>query len=65
MGARDLDVYPRIAASFPMAGWAGRDGCPAMEEGNPLDRLVSTGLILLALGIFASRRFNWRGFFAQ
>src|SRR5580704_3906089 len=37
----------------------------AFEEGNPLDRAVFTGLILLMAGILISRSFNWGGFFAR
>lgn len=37
----------------------------ALEEGNPLDRTVSLGLILLAFGILTSRSFKWVSFFER
>jgi O-antigen ligase len=37
----------------------------AFEEGNPLDRIISTTLILLAIGILISRSFKWGNFFAR
>jgi exopolysaccharide production protein ExoQ len=37
----------------------------AFEEGNPLDRTISSALILLAIGILLSRSFKWGGFFAR
>src|SRR5580700_9545926 len=37
----------------------------AFEEGNSLDRTISSALILLALGILMSRSFKWEGFFAR
>jgi exopolysaccharide production protein ExoQ len=37
----------------------------AFEEGNPLDRIISLALILLAIGILMSRSFQWRGLFAH
>lgn len=36
-----------------------------MEEGNPMDRVIFTSLILLSLAILFSRSFNWKGFFAR
>ena len=36
----------------------------ALEEGNPVDRFISSMLILLALGVLISRSFSWRGFFS-
>src|SRR5207248_7349781 len=36
----------------------------ALEEGNPVDRFISSMLILLALGVLLSRSFSWRGFFS-
>ena len=35
----------------------------ALEEGNPLDRTISSALILLAIGILISRSFKWGDFF--
>jgi exopolysaccharide production protein ExoQ len=37
----------------------------ALEDGNPLDRTISSALILLAIGILMSRSFKWGGFFAR
>ena len=31
----------------------------AFEEGNPLDRVISLALILLAIGVLMSRSLNW------
>jgi exopolysaccharide production protein ExoQ len=48
--------------------WLGGDmgmGAEAIEEGNPLDRMVFFALILLALGVLMSRSFKWSGFLAR
>src|ERR1017187_10027621 len=48
--------------------WIGgdvRQVAQSLEEGNPLDRAVSSGLILLAIGILTSRSFRWDRFLAQ
>jgi exopolysaccharide production protein ExoQ len=37
----------------------------AMEEGNPIDRAVYFGLMLIALGILISRSFKWDVFFGR
>jgi exopolysaccharide production protein ExoQ len=37
----------------------------ALEDGNPLDRTIYSLLILLAIGILASRSLQWRNFAAQ
>src|ERR1700733_13685132 len=37
----------------------------ALEEGNSLDRSISCGLILLAVGILISRSFKWHDFFMR
>ena len=37
----------------------------SLEEGNPLDRAVSFLLILLAIGILATRSFKWDNFFTR
>jgi exopolysaccharide production protein ExoQ len=37
----------------------------AFEEGNPLDRAISSALILLTIGILMSRSFKWGSFFAR
>jgi exopolysaccharide production protein ExoQ len=37
----------------------------AFEDGNPVDRIISLALILLAVGILMSRSFDWGTFFAR
>ena len=37
----------------------------AMEEGNPIDRSIFFGLMLVALGILISRSFTWDIFFGR
>ena len=37
----------------------------ALEEGNPLDRTISSVLILLAIGILMSRSFKWGDLFGR
>jgi exopolysaccharide production protein ExoQ len=37
----------------------------ALEEGNFLDRSISCGLILLAVGVLISRSFKWHDFFMR
>jgi O-antigen ligase len=37
----------------------------AIEEGNPLDRAIFFGLILLSIGILSARSFRWQDFFAR
>ncbi len=37
----------------------------AFEDGNPLDRTISSALILLSIGILTSRSFNWGRFFTR
>lgn len=37
----------------------------ALEEGNSLDRIVYTALIVLAIGILISRSFKWGAFFTR
>jgi exopolysaccharide production protein ExoQ len=37
----------------------------ALEEGNPLDRTISSALIVLAIAILMSRSFQWAAFFAR
>jgi len=37
----------------------------ALEEGNPLNRTVSSALLLLAFGILMSRSFKWGNFLAR
>jgi O-antigen ligase len=47
-----------------MDGPIGEQSIRALEEGNPLDRIIYIVLILLALGILVSRKFQWSTFFA-
>jgi hypothetical protein len=47
-----------------LGGQVGLDA-QALEEGNPLDRIISFGLILLAVGILMSRSFKWGDFFTR
>ena len=37
----------------------------AFEEGNPLDRVISLALILLAIGVLMSRSLNWGALIAR
>jgi exopolysaccharide production protein ExoQ len=37
----------------------------AIEEGNPVDRAILFGLIVLAVGVLISRSFKWGEFFAR
>jgi len=37
----------------------------ALEEGNPLDRLIFSGLIVLSIAVLMSRSFNWNRFFTR
>lgn len=37
----------------------------AFEEGNPIDRIISLGLILLAIAILMSRSFPWGAFLSR
>jgi exopolysaccharide production protein ExoQ len=48
-----------------LSGAVGGQSIQALEEGNPLDRAVYVVLILLAIGILASRAFKWSSFFAN
>src|SRR6516162_8158997 len=57
-----------IASRLPsqwLVGQAVGGGAEALEEGNPLDRAVFCGLILLAIGILFSRSFQCGAFFAR
>lgn len=48
-----------------LGGQFGMSSAAALEEGNPLDRTISSALILLAFGILISRSFKWADFFAR
>jgi exopolysaccharide production protein ExoQ len=61
-------IWMFIMASRLPSQWLGfqaRSATEAFEEGNPLDRAVFFGLILLALGILISRSFKWDIFFGR
>jgi exopolysaccharide production protein ExoQ len=47
-----------------LGGWTG-SAAQALEEGNSLDRTIFSVLILLAIGILASRGFKWGEFFVR
>jgi exopolysaccharide production protein ExoQ len=40
-------------------------GIQALEEGNPLDRVIFSALMLLAIGILISRSFKWGNFVSR
>ena len=48
-----------------LSGQVGQTMAQALEEGNPLDRTISSALILLAIGILMSRSFKWGDFFVR
>jgi exopolysaccharide production protein ExoQ len=57
-----------FAGSRLPSQWFGRGTgsvAQALEDGNPLDRTVSSVLILLAIVILISRSFKWGDFFAR
>src|SRR5271170_3080877 len=61
-------IWMFIVASRLPSQWLGVGGgtqAQAFEEGNPLDRTFYLLLILLAIGILASRSFKWGDFFAR
>src|SRR5215469_2201667 len=61
-------IWMFIIASRLPSQWLGyqvAQAAQALEEGNPLDRTVSSGLIALAIGILQSRSFKWREFLAR
>jgi exopolysaccharide production protein ExoQ len=61
-------IWVFIVASRLPSQWLGVGGgtqAQAFEEGNPLDRTIYLLLILLAIGILASRSFKWGDFFAR
>ena len=76
--ARDSNVSPAlwvpvismfiVGSRNPSQWLGGQVGCrrlQAFEEGNPLDRTISSALILLAIGILMSRSFDWKSFFSR
>lgn len=61
-------IWITIVASRLPSQWFGYQAgseAQALESGNPLDRLVFLLLILLSVGILASRRFRWSAFVSQ
>ena len=46
-------------------GYESAQAAQALEEGNPMDRIISFGLIVLAIGILTSRSFRWADFLAK
>lgn len=61
-------IWMFIVASRLPSQWLGagmQTGTQGLEEGNALDRTVFIVLILLAVGILASRSFNWGGFLTR
>lgn len=59
-------VWMFIAGSRNPSQWlSSQMGSASLEDGNPLDRTISSILLLLAIGILMSRSFNWGGFFAR
>lgn len=54
-----------VGSKLPSQWLEFRAGATALEEGNPLDRSIDLFLILLAIVILTSRRFNWVDFFSR
>ena len=56
-----------IGSRLPSQWLTGEQGTTigAFQEGSPIDRVVFTGLIVLAIIILFSRSFNWGGFFGR
>ncbi len=53
-------IWMLAIATKPLASWFGVSG-DSNESGSELDRLVLTGLGLLAIVVLARRRFDWLG----
>jgi exopolysaccharide production protein ExoQ len=61
-------IWMFISASRLPSQWLGvqlGSQAQAMEEGNPIDRTIFFGLMLVAFGILISRSFKWDSFFAR
>jgi len=61
-------IWMFIVGSRLPAQWLGGSvgaGAQALEEGNPIDRVVFFVLIFLAVVILMSRSFNWGEFFSR
>ncbi len=56
-----------VGSRNPSQWFSGQVGlvAQALEEGNPLDRTISSALILLAISILVSRSFKWDSFFSR
>jgi exopolysaccharide production protein ExoQ len=75
--AKDRDASPALwiptawiffTASRLPAQWLGASvgtASQAMEEGNPIDRLIFSGLMILSIVVLMSRSFNWNRFFSR
>lgn len=48
-----------------LGGGVSRAGGASLEEGNPVDRAIFTGLILIAIAVLVSRGFKWSNFFSR
>ena len=60
-------IWMFIVGSRLPSQWLGAQtgqAAQALEEGNTMDSIVYSVLILLAIGILVSRSFKWRDFFA-
>src|SRR5579863_5184693 len=59
-------IWIFIVASRLPSQWIGQGGnaqaAEALTEGNPFDRVVYTGLMVLAVWILVSRSFDWGAF---
>ena len=56
-----------VGSRLPSQWMGGQMGSAAevLEEGNPLDRTIYVGLIVLAIGFLLSRSFPWGAFFLR
>jgi exopolysaccharide production protein ExoQ len=56
-----------VGSRNPTQWFAGQVSISAQsfEEGSPIDRVISLGLILLAVGILSARSFKWGEFFTR
>lgn len=57
LGSRGLSIWLGTSTATGIA--------QSLEEGDPLNRAVELGLVLLAVGILVSRSFRWGEFFAR
>jgi exopolysaccharide production protein ExoQ len=54
-----------VGSRNPSQWLGGGAGVDALQDGNPVDRLVSSTIIVLAIGILISRSFNWGSFLTR